>query len=80
MTLLERAKKIRLPAGRVDELREQVNSWTSINFYLTSWSLAEVEKAIWIETEGMNRRRVLRRLLSRKNTLQKEQDQVDVGI
>ena len=80
MTLLERAKKIRLPAGRVDELREQVNSWTSINFYLTSWSLAEVEKAIWIETEGMNRRRVLRRLLSRKNTLQKEQDLVDVGI
>ena len=80
MTLLKRAKKIKLPAGRLEELRKQVNSWTSINFYLTSWTLTEVEKAIYLETVGLNRPRVLKRLLSRKNTLQSQQDAGDVGV
>lgn len=79
-SILDLGKQLKFDEAREAELLEQVASWTGINFHLRTWSLEEVTRAIYLEATTQSRPRVLRRLLSRKNALQKARDEEDVGI
>ncbi len=80
MLALELGKTHKLPKAREAELREQLANWTSIHFYLPTWSLPDVEKALFIEKNGEARPRVMRRLIARRSTLVRENDLASVGL
>ena len=79
-TVLQKGKAVKLDKGSLDELKSQVNSWTTINFMLPRWSLDEIEKVIYLEHNGKNRPRVVERLLSRRSSLLKQRDRADCGL